>query len=124
MPNTPVTVLLINVDGTTERRQLPNNGTATDLRQWQQAIGGGFLEPVYGEGWVALIDDDGLRKDLPLNLAATVALRRFGWPGEVVGPMLVAGRTDPDFADLPEETLELFEGVAERARTFHPSSGG
>lgn len=46
------------------------SGDVYTLKEWQDAIGGGYVEPVYlGDGGVLLVDEDGRIKGLPLNKA-------------------------------------------------------
>jgi len=53
---------LIKADGTHIE-----NYTHTGLLAKQEAVGG-YIEPVYTEKWVVLVNEEGLLKNLPLNV--------------------------------------------------------
>lgn len=92
----------INVDGTSEELDVPNT-----VEGIQAAIGGGFFEPIFlSEKNVALLDEDGYTKNLPVNRAATVVLADLTlWTelGVVCGPMLLLGVDGAEFTDYKGE---------------------
>lgn len=80
----------INVDGTPEELDVPNTV------QGIQAAIGGYFEPIQLDGRnIALVDEDGLRKELPYNQAAS----RIVYGIRIVGPMLLLGVDGAEFTD-------------------------
>lgn len=66
----PVEPQIIKADGSKE--PFLYSGDKPTLKELQEAVGG-FIEMLAGknEGWVLLVDEDGNRKDLSYNEAAT-----------------------------------------------------
>lgn len=54
-----------------ERKPVENHG----LHGWQKAVGG-YIEAVYGTDFVLIVNEEGLLKDLPLNVEATRIAKR------------------------------------------------
>lgn len=87
-------------------------GDAYALRE----LVGGWLEAIYGAGWVAFCDEDGKHKRLPPNPAAGRLARQLGWraamPGDLlVGPVVFTGPADRngDETSVPELVLRRLD---------------
>lgn len=53
------------------RRIEPRNGTDYSLKECQEMVGG-YIEIVrLGEGWILVVNEDGIRLDLPANAYAS-----------------------------------------------------
>lgn len=77
----PVTVTVIQADGTSAEHPYP-----TTLKGWQAFVGG-YIEVVQLKERLLIVDEDGLGKNLPVNLQASRLARR-----PLVGPaVLVQG---------------------------------
>ena len=55
----------------------PKNGTDFSLEELKKAIGGGYIETVRIGDELLVIDEDGRRKDLPLNECASSLFRTY-----------------------------------------------
>ena len=42
------------------------------LEEWQNAIGGGYIEPVTMRDYIMFVDEEGMLKDLPYNEQASI----------------------------------------------------
>jgi hypothetical protein len=72
-------------------------------------LNNGWLEEVHGTTWSAYVDEEGLLKDLPLNMAASLLAWRFGYLGDaLVGPVVFVGPSNQrgDDTSVPPEFLE------------------
>lgn len=80
--------LVIQPDGTVEVREFE----AGDLASLKALIDGGYLEYIQNGDDVAIVDEDGHRKRLPLNPKATAILDQLGyvWNGVLLGPVAIA----------------------------------
>jgi len=81
---------IVRIDGTIEHVE-PENGTNFTLDELKKAIGGGYIEVVpLTFDKVMVVDEDGKRKQLALNVAAT---RIYNGPNDfIVGDALVCHR--------------------------------
>jgi len=86
---------------------------SADLEGMKEAVGGGYIEGIGGEGWSAYCDEEGKINGLPVNVRATRLARALGWPtGDVLcGPVVFLGPVD----DEGEET-DVGSIVTESAR--------
>ncbi len=57
------------------------------LKEWQAAIGGGYLEAVYLGDKVMFVDEEGIMKNMPYNLMASGLAQ-----GDILGDALVMDR--------------------------------
>jgi Domain of unknown function (DUF3846) len=82
---------------------LPANGTAFTLEELQTIVGG-YIEAFYlRDGTVMMLNEDGKRLGLPLNLVATQRAHRNGLPADdcivgdvVIGTWIEMGGGDED----------------------------
>ena len=85
---TMATITIYQPDGTstTEERE-PSNRPG--LRELQAAVGGGLIQAVDAfleEGETAYANEEGLLRQMPINLAGARAVK---WPDPLVGPVVV-----------------------------------
>lgn len=75
---------------------------SADLEGMKEAVGGGYIEGIGGEGWSAYCDEEGKINGLPINFRATRLAYLLGWTtGDVLcGPVVFLGPVD----DEGEET--------------------
>ena len=57
---------------------------------------GGYVEPIYFEDKMMLVNEDGLIEKLPMNIAATSFLKLHGIPHSIVGDVLIIERNFVD----------------------------
>ena len=81
----------------------------------KEAVGGGYIEGIGGDGWTGYCDEEGKINGLPVNVRATPLARVLGWPaGDVLcGPVVFLGPVD----DEGEET-DVGAIVKESARVL------
>ncbi len=93
-----ITVIKVNTDSTTETLQIEPK-----LDNFQALLDGGWLEGIYGPGWMAYLDEEGKFKGLPVNVAATKLATAAGWRGAgydvLCGPVLFLGPGDANGED-------------------------
>jgi hypothetical protein len=67
---------------------------------WLRDQLGGWIEAVYGDGYVAWVDEEGKLKRLPANPVAEAFMRSHGchlMAGDyIVGPVVFSGGADPE----------------------------
>jgi len=75
---------------------------SADLEGMREAVGGGYIEGIGGDGWTGYCDEEGKINGLPLNIRATRLAWFLGWPEDDVlcGPVVFLGPVD----DEGEET--------------------
>lgn len=99
--------LILNTDGTATYDNLNDDDEGQALRALQYHVGGHIqlLPGGHLHGCSVFLNEDGQELDLAPNpLAATV----FGWPGELLGNVVVTGGVDEnlDTAGLSDEQLD------------------
>jgi hypothetical protein len=104
--------LIVWTNGIAELTRLPDSPGAqvTAVNE----ILGGYMEPVRPAGvdWIAYINEEGKRLELPVNVQADALVRTMGFrfmPGDfLVGPAVFLG-TDgsPDEVDVPQQVVDL-----------------
>jgi hypothetical protein len=115
LPTTTTTdgplALVVHPDESAELTRLP--GPTDDLLATLHKIVGGYVRDVGAarNTWVAYVNEDGERLQLPRNLVADAIVRALGWhfrPGDfLVGPAVFLGRTGSQETDVPAEVLDL-----------------
>lgn len=88
-------IAIIHPDGQLTYQQLPENDH-DQLDQFQSIVEGDIqLVPIEFHGCDAFVNEDGIAQHLPRNRAAEAVL---GWPGALLGPVIVTGgvRNDVD----------------------------
>ena len=90
-------VVIVDPDGTHRSTEIENS-----LGGFQAAIGGGYIEGVFGREATVYVDEEGLLKNLPLNPLATLFAQRILGAGVVLfGPALILGPSDNVGNDTP-----------------------
>jgi hypothetical protein len=101
--------MLIRPDGLVELGWLPpdDQGQARVVNE----LVGGYYETIGWGPWLAFINEDGKRLQLPPNTLAEVLARQLGWQfraGDyLVGPAVFASRAGFSVADVPEGVVDL-----------------
>lgn len=96
----PVLAFTVNVDGSCVEEKLT-------FEQIQERVGG-YVEAVYSgdRDTVALVNENGLGKQLPVNVAALEAFDALDFaPHIIVGNVVFVGNGGDDFADITKEAL-------------------
>lgn len=96
----PVLAYTVNVDGSCVEEKLT-------FDQMQERVGG-YVEAVYSgdRETVALVNEDGLGKQLPVNTAAFEAFDALDFdPHIIVGNVVFVGNGGEDFTDISQEAL-------------------
>lgn len=109
-------VLVIKASGERAVHQITN-----EMECVRMYFNGGYMEGISGNGWVALVDDEGLIKELPINDLATALARFGGWANPydaLYGPVLFAGPPDRhhNLTDVPQWVLDAAEHLAHLAQ--------
>lgn len=81
------------------------------LEPMSDAIGGGYIENISGDGWSAYLDEEGKLKGLPVNVRATFfATSILGWPSNdlLCGQVVFMGPVDRDGYDtsVPQKLIK------------------
>jgi hypothetical protein len=70
---------------------------------------GGYARPLYGDGWVVYLDEDGQAKRLEPNQDATRVVRRLGGRCPLLlGPAIFTGQSRRRDTDVPAEVLDAY----------------
>jgi hypothetical protein len=64
------------------------SGNKITLEEMQKCVGG-YVEPIYFEDKIMLVNEEGLIQRLPMNIAATSFLKSQGIPHSIVGDVLI-----------------------------------
>jgi hypothetical protein len=75
----------------------PKNGNDFDLEELREFMAGGYIDVVHlSSEYLMVVDDEGFRKELPLNTVATAVYLTFrtGSNNQIVGPALVCKRKE------------------------------
>ena len=109
----PEKSLVIQPDGTVQVREFESG----DLASLKALIDGGYLEMIPNGDDVAIVDEDGHRKELPHNLKATAILDQLGyvWNGILRGPVALASTQirNITYPDGYDESDRVTIGVAD-----------
>jgi hypothetical protein len=100
-------VVIVDPDGTHRSTEIENS-----LGGFQAAIGGGYIEGVFGREATVYVDEEGLLKNLPLNPLATLfAQRVLGMGVHLCGPALIVGPGDGEGndTDVRPSVVEYFQ---------------
>ena len=81
--------ILIRTSGEVENLEF--SGDKITLEEMQKCVGG-YVEPIYFEDKMMLVNEDGLIEKLPMNIAATSFLKLHGIPHSIVGDVLIISR--------------------------------
>ena len=93
--------VLIPVDGPPREMDLPNGG-ARSTRSIRALIGAECAERIrVTSRWEAWLDEDGTAAGKPVNQAAALVARSFGFEFSFLGPVVIAG-VDKDMAELAD----------------------
>lgn len=98
--------VIIDSDGTHRVTDVENS-----LGGFQAAIGGGYIEGVFGGVATIYVDEEGLLKSLPYNPLATLFAQRFLGVGVVLhGTALIVGPGDGEGNDteVRQTVVEYF----------------
>lgn len=110
-----VAVAVIRTDGSTEFKQLGRD----DVRAWQAEVGG-YLEPIYGNGWTGFVNEEAsmLREPPEQNMLAHFVLAWLRWyppHGQVLlGNLVLCGPADSagNVVDVPSRVIDAVERAA------------
>ena len=87
--------VIVDPDGTSRSTEIENN-----LGGFRAAIGGGYIEGVFGREATMYVDEEGLLKSLPHNPLATLfAQRVLGMGVHLFGTALILGPGDGEGND-------------------------
>jgi Domain of unknown function (DUF3846) len=87
-----VKALLIPVDGPPREVDLPGGGGTRFMRSLRAFIGTGCAERIQVTSrWEAWLDEDGAAAGKPVNQAATLVARSFGFEFSFLGPVVIVG---------------------------------
>lgn len=80
---------------------------SADLDGMKEAVGGGYIEGIGGDGWTAYCDEEGKLNGLPVNVRATRLAHALGWTtGDVLcGPVVFLGPVDDEGEETDVTTL-------------------
>jgi hypothetical protein len=112
-----VKALLLPADGQPREVDLPN-GTGTRLmRSLKALIGADCVERIQlTSRWEAWLDEDGSATGNPVNQAATLLARSYGWQFSLLGPVVIVGLgKDADSpAELSQAQIDAIRRKASR----------
>lgn len=112
------TALLLTTANTMEVVQVDN------LDDYQRLVGGHIeqitLHRRYGWPAYMIINEDGIRLDLPRNtLASAIATLFTGMTEQLVGDVLIVGDGGEDYGDIPADLLTFFTSSAATSQVHH-----
>ena len=88
MKNTNLTSTILWADGTQQATK-PKNGKYFTLKELQNIVGG-YIEMVYlPDNMIMVVNEDGRREELKLNVRATEIMRSAGKEVDIVGNVLL-----------------------------------
>lgn len=99
--------VIVEPDGTHRSTEIDNT-----LGAFQAAIGGGYIQGVFGADATMYVDEEGLLKHLPLNALATEFAQHVLGAGVVLcGPALILGPGDGEGndTDVRPSVVEHFQ---------------
>ena len=92
-----IQAVIVDPEGTFRVTEIENS-----LGAFQAAIGGGYIEGVYGADATVYVDEEGIIKRLPYNpLASLFAQRVLGAGVHLFGQALILGPGDGEGNDTP-----------------------
>lgn len=99
----PVMGLVVPAD---EHQRLAHETLFPGLGVLQELVGG-YIEAVYGDGWLLFCNEQGLLDGLAINVRATRLARALGWStGDLLCGQVVFFGTDYLDADVPAYVLD------------------
>jgi len=88
MKTPPTTGTILRANGTQEA-VAPADGQSFSLKEMQRIVGGNLHCIYLPSGMIMVINEEGKREGLPLNVRATEMVRKYDSTGTIVGDVLL-----------------------------------